>query len=226
MLKRKKSPLTTARDKNRIQFVDAKCNLIEITQFQHQVAISILFEKRRQSSRRQSQLCCWPNLLPPAETWDVLGCKHKTEIPNLSQGGWEGLEGSCISLPSSNKNLQLREAGNIHYRTPHANHSHLCLLGSFHFRLQSNLARQSSCRIGTKKHFRLFHTGMLSSPDSRPVYRVVDVSFPLSTHVILALGRLKQEDRTRGSRPVWVQSETEKRGKGREDQGDGRGGER
>lgn len=47
----------------------------------------------------------------------------------------------------------------------------------------------------------------------------------LSTHVILALGRLKQEDRTRsGSRPVWVQSET-KGGEGKgEDQGDGRGG--
>lgn len=46
MLKKKKSPLTTARDKNRIQFMDMKGNLIEITQFQHQVAISILFEKR------------------------------------------------------------------------------------------------------------------------------------------------------------------------------------
>lgn len=49
----------------------------------------------------------------------------------------------------------------------------------------------------------------------------------LSTHVILALGRLKQEDRTRsGSRPVWVQSET-KGGEGKgEDQGDGREGDR
>lgn len=66
---------------------------------------------------------------------------------------------------------------------------------------------------------------MLSSPDLRPVYRVMDVSLALSTHVILALGRLKQEDRTRsGSRPVWAQSET-KGGEGEEeDQGDGRGG--
>lgn len=49
----------------------------------------------------------------------------------------------------------------------------------------------------------------------------------LSTHVILALGRLKQEDRTRsGSRPVWVQSET-KGGEGKgEDEGDGRGGDK
>lgn len=66
---------------------------------------------------------------------------------------------------------------------------------------------------------------MLSSPDLKTIYRVVDVSLALSTHVILALGRLKQEDRTRsGSRPVWVQSET-KGGEGKgEDQGDGRGG--
>lgn len=108
---KKKSPLTTARDKNRIQFMDVKGNLIEITQSQHQGAISISFEKRRQSSRRQSKLCYWPNLLPPAETCEVLVCEHKTETPDLSQGGWKGLEGFRISFRSSNKNLQLRQQG-------------------------------------------------------------------------------------------------------------------
>lgn len=120
MQKKKKKNLTTARDKNRIQLVDVKGNLIEITQFQQQVAISILFEKRRQSSRRQTQLCYWPNLLPPSETWEVLVCEHKTEAPNLSQGGWKGLEGSRISFRSSNKNLQLRAAGNIHSIDQHS----------------------------------------------------------------------------------------------------------
>lgn len=65
--------------------MDVKGNLIEITQLQQQVAISILFEKRRQSSRRQSQLCYWPNLLPPAETWEVMCVSIKVRLQILAK---------------------------------------------------------------------------------------------------------------------------------------------
>lgn len=65
--------------------MDVKGNLIEITQFQQQVAISILFEKRRPSSRRQSQLCYCPNLLPPQRLGKSLCVNIKLRLQILAK---------------------------------------------------------------------------------------------------------------------------------------------
>lgn len=108
----KKSPLTLARDKNRNQFMEVKGNLIEITQFQHQVTIRILFKNMRQSSRRNNPncatglTCCHQQEL--GKSFHVV---HKTEAPNLSKGSWKGLEVSPISLQNQIRTCSVRHQG-------------------------------------------------------------------------------------------------------------------